>query len=270
MVTTEETQVEVAEAPEVVIGATPEAAVPEPDRWAEFDGIIPGTPIEETPVAEEVVAPEVPAEAPVETPTEPLLPHIDPRIQQELDTLRQQTAQANAQLAQREAQAREQEDFASFQASTAKLQKELEEQDGLTPERALAISQRQLGAAWRAYQAERQAAARDAEREARIQVAIRMAEQHKVPVMELLRHTTLPAMQAAAQQLTTQSAQDARIRELEAQVNKLTKGTVTPQQFAQGVTEGSGTAVTPDTIDALYLKDPVRYGPAYRKFLAQG
>ena len=271
MVTTEETLEEASAVVDEVIEVAPEVAAPEPDRWAEFDGPATGIPVEEAPTAEvEEPAPPPAAEAVVSEPAPAIPPPIDPRVQQELDTLRQQAANDRAQLVQRETQAHEQEDLANFQTSVAQLQKELEEQDGLTPERAAALAQRELGAVWRAYQAEKQANARIGEAEAKVQVALILAEQHKVPVTELLRHNTPQAMQQAAQGITAQSAQAARITELEAQVAKLTKSGVPAQTFAQGVTEGSGQSVTPDNIDALYLKDPVRYGAAYRKFLANG
>ena len=252
---------------EVVIEDALESAQPQPDPWAEFDGLTEGTPVEATETPEATASEEptaIEAVAATEAPAELPAPALDPTVAE----LRQRVADTQAQLAQLEARGREQEESANLQTAFAQRQKELEEQEGITPERARAIAEREVGAAWRAFQAERAAQNRVAEAEARVQVAIILAEQHKVPLTELLKHATLPAMQAAAQQLQAQSTQTAKITELETQLAKLTQGRIPPQAFSQGVTEGSGVRVTPDNIDELYLRDPSRYGAAYKKFLA--
>lgn len=211
------------------------------------------TPVAETPVAEvETAAPEtetllteVTDAAPIARPS---LPPIDPRIQAELVTLRQQAAQA-----------KEREDNAAFQTALTHRQRELEEQDGLAPERAQAIAQQEIGAVWKAYQLERQTQSRIAEAEARVEVATILSGQHGVPIRELMRHATLPAMLAAAEQATAQSSQAKEIASLKAQVAKLTKESVPAQRFssAQGaLTPASNRATKLDRyIDGEALSD---------------
>jgi len=193
-------------------------------------------PVADAPVAEALVE-DVVADVPADTVPSPASESspIDPRVQEELTLLRTQAANDRAALAQRDAQAREQQDTAGFQAAMTHRQKELEEQDGLAPERAQAIAQQEIGAAWKAYQIERHAQSRIAEAHARVEVATILSEQHGVPIKELMRHATLPAMLSAAQQATAQNAQAKQIAELTAQVAKLTKDQVPAgQHFDSG------------------------------------
>jgi len=223
---------------------TPEVVVPESEPWrrAEFDST--------TPEAGEPTAPvaEVPAPPVVPTPTPA---PIDPRIQQELAALRQQVSQDRAQLAQRETQVQEQENQRIFETAVTQLQKELEEQDGMSPERAQIRAQREIGAAWQAYQAERNAQIRITDANAKIEVATIIAEQHKVPVRTLLQYNTPQAMQEAAERVTTQNTQAAEIAELKAQIAKLTRGSVPAQQYALA----AGAMAGNPTLEALAAKD---------------
>ena len=259
MVTAEqELTVSSAAVPEVIVA--PEVVAPEPDRWAEFDGTTTGIPVE-APVAEAGEATPPVAEIVAPEPAPVIAPPIDPRVQQELDTLRRRDSQ-------REAQVLDQENQRGYQTAVDQIQKDHEDQDSLTPQRAQEIAQRYIGAEWRAYTAERNAQQQLTQIVQHFQNAIQLSEQHKVPIRSLLRYNSLQEMQQAVAGIGAQNAQTTEIANLKAQVAKLTKGSVPAQTFSPGVTEGSGTAVTPDNIDALYLKDPVRYGPAYRKFLA--
>lgn len=262
MVTTADPSAAPSQPAPPVSEAAPEVVRPESDRWAEFDGTVPTpeTGIPAAPAAEPVaVAPEPSVAAAPEVP-----PAVDPRVQQELDALRQERQQ----WAEREAHVREQEDIAGFQTAVGQLAKELEETDGLTPERAQAIAQRQIGVAWQAYQADKVARTQIAGTNAKVLVAAHIAEQFKVPVTALLQYNTPGAMHAAAQHMTNQNAQAAEIVALRAQIAKLTKAAVPAQTFAQGVTVGSGATATPDNIDELYSKDPNRWEATYRRFLA--
>lgn len=225
-------------------------------------------PLETQPVPETL--PETPpvAEATPSPTPPPSPPAPDTGLRQALDILRQRLSQERAQLSQREAVAREREAWAVAQNAQSALAKELEEQEGLTPERAAALAQRQIGMIWQAYQSQQQAQTATDELHAKVQVAEIMSGQYAIPVSELLRYDSPEAMQAAGERMKAQNAQATRIAQLEAQVAKLTKGAVPAQPFSQGIVGGDGSTATPDNIDALYLKDEARYADVYRKFLA--
>lgn len=159
---------------------------------------------------------------PLAPPTPPAPPIADVRVQQEWDTLRQERAR----LAQQEAVAREKDDWATLQTAQSQLARELEEQEGLTPERAAVMAQRQLGAIWQAYQVQRQAQANVSASQAKMLVAEYIGRQYSLPVSALLQYNSPEAMQAAAQQLTEQGKTEARVAALERENAALKKAAV--------------------------------------------
>lgn len=209
----------------------------------------------ETPVAQAEITSPPAAEVTVPEPITPAVPEtplpIDPRVQQELDVLHQQMSRERTQLAQREAQLLEQENQRGFQSAVAQLQRELEEQDGLTPERAQVRAQREIGAAWQAYNAEQNARRQMVGIVRHVQLAAELSDRHKIPITSLLQYPTTEAMQDAVGRVAAQNAQAARIAQLEAQVAKLTKGTVPPQSYATG----AGPVAGNPSLEALAAKD---------------
>ena len=193
----------------------------------------------------ESIPPAPPAEAP---------PAIDPRIQQELDTLRQQSLRDREQLRRSESQALEQENRSAFQAAVTARQAELEDQEGITPERANAIAQREIGMAWRTYQAELAVSRAETQAEAKIRVAAHYAEQYKVPVVELMSYNTPTAMQKAAETMTAASKTEARLAALEAENIALKKSKVPAQNFMSGTGSGGTRGNSREAIRDRYVE----------------
>ena len=235
--TTEEKTIEKPEALQEIAEVAP-VAPPQPAEELEEGQIELGELIDEgeegaeeiveTPPAEVPPAPkalETPAVAPLAlaTPPPPVTPAVDPQTQQYIARLEQERVQAQAQA--------DQQTLTNFIAQRAT---QLEQEEGLASERAQALAQREGQLLWQQFQTERTARAREANAEAKAELAVQLAEQYKVPTKLLMSAQTPQAMKELAESLTVQGKRDAEVAFLRAEVERLKKGAVPVQKYDSG------------------------------------
>jgi hypothetical protein len=217
--------------------------------------------VQSTPVVEEAPVAEVtPAVAEVPVPTTPIpaqvtpvvAPVVPPAVQQYIAKLEQQTQEAKSK-----------EDIRVLETTVAQYAKQLEEQQGLTPEQARYIADREGQRLYQQYQTEQF-------RQGQINAAFEIGKEFGVDPRTLMNLPTPDAMKEAAKAATAQNTLASEVEKLRAEIAALKKGNVPAQAFASGAVSGDGAKLTADNIDAMYLKDPVRYGEAYRIFLRTG
>lgn len=217
--------------------------------------------VESAPIVAETVAPVAPIQ-PVITPA------IAPEVQQYIARLEQQN-----QVAQEETNARVLGTVVGQRAQQV-AQKNAAVLAGLgvevTPEQLLPfaqeIAQREGDLLYQQYQASQG----EHFLPGQLQAALAISKDTGADPQVLWHLPSPEAMIAAAKQATAQNTQAAEVAALKAELAALKKGSVPAQTFASGAVSGDGARVTADNIDAMYLKDPSRYGEAYRLFLRTG
>lgn len=205
-------------------------------------------PVEATkpPVAATQPAPVAPVAA------APPAPTVPPEVQEYIKRLEQTTQTQQIQ-----------EDARVLQEAVTQYAQLLEREQGLTPEQAKYIADREGNRLHQQYQAERT-------RQGQFIAALEIGKEHGVDPRILMNLATPDAMRAAAQAATGQNRLAAENAALKAEIERLKKAAVPAQSFASGAVGGDGGKITADNIDAKYLENPERYGAVYKKFLATG
>lgn len=186
-----------------------------------------------------IPVPEAPAVPPAETPAPPSA---------EILEAQRQLAESNERIAAFERQFVEQEQrqsVADQQAQVAKLQQDavtfqaqLENQDGLTPQKAQEWAQERANYEYRIFTAERESVAK-------VQAAQALSQKHGVSTEALMAMNNPAAMQIEAQRLSDNKKSDARIDALEKRI----ADTLAPiQNFA-----GAGASAPPLANDAARI-----------------
>lgn len=158
--------------------------------------------------AQQPAPPPAEAVAPVVPPTPPA-PVITPEVQQYIESLERQNDQ------------RVIEEF------TANLATQLENEQGLTPEQAKWVANREGQQAYRAYHAERL-------RQGQVNAAFEIGGAFRVDPRQLMHLPTPEAMVQAATAATAQTQFETRLKALETENAALKKRLAPPQQFATG------------------------------------
>lgn len=191
---------------------------------------------EATEVAAPPVATEPPPEIPLETPEVQLTPDQIQQLQQQNEAYRQQAAQLE------EAQRRQ-----TRAAAATAYQAELENQ-GLLPEQARAIADRERQLTEQLEQQQTNFDRSRAEQEAKAIVARRFAQQHGVSTEELMMYSTPEAMADAAKT-------KAQLKKQEGQIAALTQSQVPSQEFEVGTATGEVDRSENSLLDAYNAGD---------------
>ena len=209
-----------APAPAPVAPAVPAAVVEAPPAPT------PVVPADGSPVPTPAVLPAAPvAEAPAPAPA------VSPETQAYI-----------AELEARAVQAEETQNAQLLQQFVQQHAKQLEEQQGLTPEQAQYIAKQEGERARKAYQAERF-------RTMQINAAIAIAQEYKIDPRTIMNLPTPDAMHQAAKAATQQNAERTRIAQLEAELARYRKAP--PQPFDRGTTTAPGGVSGPVTRERL-------------------
>ena len=226
----------IAPAPTPVAPAVSAAVVEAPPAPA------PVVPADGSPAPTPAVLPTAPvAEAPASTPT------VSPETQAYI-----------AELEARAVQAEETQNAQLLQQFVQQHAKQLEEQQGLTPEQAQYIAKQEGERARKAYQAERF-------RTMQINAAITIAQEYKIDPRTIMNLPTPAAMHEAAKAATQQNAERTRIAQLEAEVARLKMAPA--QTFASPA--AAAQPGSSNYIDALRGKGPLPSAAEIDKFTAQ-
>lgn len=211
--------------------------------------------------------PEITPESVAETPAAvappvapPVAPAVPPEIQQYIAKLEEQNQRAQRQS-----------ELQVLEQATGQYAQQLAEQVaneyGITAEQALPFTQKLAkergDLLYQQYSAERM-------RQGQINAAFAIGKEFGVDPQLLISLPNPQAMMQVAQQAGVTQKQNQEIAQLRKEVAALRKSTVPAQRFSSGAITSDGVGITAENIDALYLKDPERYGNIYRTFLRSG
>ena len=215
----------------------------------------PATPGVETPPAVVVEGSPTPAPAalPAATPVavvtpEPVIP-VTPELRSYVREIEFQNAQA-----------RQQALLSARQEFVAKRAGEYEAVEGIAPETALKLAERDGNERLAQIQAEDS-------RQNQINAAFDVAAKYKVDPRYLMNLPSVAAMEQAAVAQTQRGAEQGRIKALEEEVARLKKAPATT--YASGAVSGDGMRPTADNIDVLYGQGKVS-DAVYKTFLRTG
>ena len=248
----------------MVTEATAQPAAPPVEAVIEQPLIAPAAVVEEAqPV---VVAPPVAAAQPP-APAAPVLTPVAAA-----PAMTQETQEYIRRLEQQNQTAQAQQEMRVLQEVVTQYAQLLEREQGLTPEQATYVAQREGNRIKQQYDA-------DQFRKGQYLAALDIGKKNGVDPRTLMDLPTVPAMEAAAQAATGQNRLAAENAALKAEVERLKKASVPPQTFASGAVGGDGGKATADNIDGMFMKwerehpnatEVNPYSAAYRRLLATG
>lgn len=197
-----------------------------------------------------------PAEAQVQTPpAEPVQPAtpVEPVAKTETPQVPSDVAEYIARLEEQTARAQEVEDRQVLQSSVAQYASKLEREQGLTPEQARFIAEREGQQAFKAYQTEKQL-------RGRFNAALEIGQKYGIDPRKIVDLPSAQAMTEMALSLSAPNKQSAEIASLKAQLAELQKKLAPPQKFDGGAKSAPGsTTAGPVTREQLANMTPAEY-----------
>lgn len=199
----------------------------------------------DTPQATDVAKSPEPTPSPIEA-IQPVAPSgLDQQLRQQMETMQRQR---ETELTTREQRLRTQEDAGVLQTFQAQYAAQLEQKYGLVPEHAAEIAAQQAQLVYQSYQQQQAAEGHVRNIDAKVRVATRLAQTHDVPVHSLMQYDSPQEMEAAVGRIKAESAKDARMAAMEAELAKLKKSSVPPQSFAGAANAAPGTKSLQDLL----------------------